>query len=53
MEFCLFVCFCFGTPLWFIGQKSQVRFPALPDFVSVGLEYFPFSLVRIIEELLE
>jgi hypothetical protein len=47
-----------GPPLLSSGQsfslqiqRSRVRFPALPDFLS--LERGPLSLVRIIEELLE
>ena len=49
-----------GPPLWSSGQsvwlqtqRSRVRFPALPDFLSSGLERGPLSLVRSIEEILE
>jgi hypothetical protein len=49
----------FRPPLWSSGQsfwlqiqRSQVRFPALPDFLR-SLERGPLSLVRTIEELLE
>jgi hypothetical protein len=33
-------------------QRSQVRFPALPDFLAIlGLERCPLSFMRINEEL--
>jgi hypothetical protein len=50
----------YGPPLWSSGlssllqiQRSWVRFPALPDFLVLGLERGPPSLVSIIEKLLE
>ena len=43
-----------GQSFWLQIQRSRVRFPALPDFLSSrGLERGPLSLVRSIEELLE
>jgi len=50
-----------GPPLWSSGQsfwlqiqRSRVRFPALPDFLSSsGSGTGPLSLVRSTEELLE
>ena len=50
-----------GPPLWSSGQsfwlqiqRSRVRFPALPDFLSSsGSGRGPLSLVRSIEDLLE
>ena len=43
-----------GQSFWLQIQRSRVRFPALPDFLSSkGLERGPLSLVRSIEDLLE
>jgi hypothetical protein len=43
-----------GQSSWLLTQRSPVRFPALPDFLSISrLERGPLSLVRINEELLE
>jgi hypothetical protein len=43
---------CSGQSSWLQIQRSRVRFPALPDFLVVGLERGPLSLVSTIEELL-
>jgi hypothetical protein len=43
-----------GQSSWLPIQRSQARFPALPESLkAVGLEQGPLNLVRIIEELLE
>ena len=43
-----------GQSFWLQIQRSRVRFPALPDFLSSnGSGTGPLSLVRSIEELLE
>ena len=45
----------FGQSFWLQIQRSRVRFPALPDFLSSSGsgERGPLSLVRSTEELLE
>jgi hypothetical protein len=43
-----------GQSSWLRTQRSRVRFPALPNFLSaVSLERGPLSLVRTNEKLLE
>ena len=43
-----------GQSFWLQIQRSRVRFPALPDFLSSSVSgRGPLSLVRSIEELLE
>jgi hypothetical protein len=43
-----------GQSFWLQIQRSRVRFPALPDFLTIGcLERGPLSLVITTEELIE
>ena len=42
-----------GQGFWLQIQRSRVRFPALPDFLSTRGTLSLVSLVRSIEELLE